>query len=386
VKRLRTGWLLVLGLPGGLVLGLLGLLLGFVFPHSLASIEQRRAQYQSRLFVEQGALLEGLDGGSSADPRGAPVPGWLGCRVGWAGGTGATRVQPSPCPAGDALPPALVQRLTTLREDALTQRQALGRLDIDVSWMAALSGHDDWTTATGTPLAARAGEPTSLKEGPAPRCQDVNALVMVRLIRAVDDGDVAAGVRDVEALLRAVGGLPMLMATDCSSGGAWFAHSSLKRAGLDADTAGLVELAQRRGVERRRVAAMVWHPWVDRAVREKVLERLTPFERCLAAIDGAAAIEYGALLDERYPGHRDAFEGWLRGPRGCSTPLTEDFAARSRAGNWKAMLGRDRFVTSDNWLWSFFVWSSRSYRANELEQVLEQTRPFTRPDTATHRE
>jgi hypothetical protein len=115
-----------------------------------------------------------------------------------------------------------------------------------------------------------------------------------------------------------------------------------------------------------------------------VLERLTPFERCLAATDGAAVIDYGALLDERYPGHRDAFEGWLRGPGGCSTPLTEAFAVRSREGIWKPMLARDRFVTTDNWLWSFFVWSSRAYRANELEEVLEWARPFARPDTATH--
>ncbi|MDX2015286.1 MAG: hypothetical protein SFW67_34155 [Myxococcaceae bacterium] len=352
---------------------LMALLLVGVFPGALEPFTSRRADFQRGLVSRQATLLEPLSTPAKDDPSGAAVTPALRCKLTWV--SGPATVQPSGCDGAPAVSPQLVTRVVRLKDDVLRSRASLEVGQVDLAWMKSVAGQDDWSAFT---LGA---EP--LFETPVPDWDSLRALVMVRLAAGLDAGDVGPALSEVEGLLRAVVGLPLRVSTASAQRVASQAVAALKVAGAEADTARLEALGDPRRFARRELAAGVWHPWVDSSFRTKVLPELSPFERCMAALEGAALLEFGALLDQRYPGHRADFEAWARGPKGCSMPFVEVALEKSRTAAWKERLRRDGFVPDDNWLWSFFVWSSSAYRATELEKLLERSKPFDRPNTAS---
>lgn len=368
------------GVPTALaaVVGFLVALLSlFVFPKSLKPHEEARAKFRSRVFSTQTALLAPLEAPPTADPHGLPVEAALTCHLLRAG------EGPASCAKTPQIPDALVKRALGLKDEVLLKRETLKPIEVDLSWMRSLAGHDDWSDPKGTVLELIPTDTRTLAELPVLDCEQVRAAVLLRLAQAMDEADAAAGVGDAAGLLQMLAGQPGLFATQCSQRAAKRAIAALEVAGVRTDLGPLSSRADLHDVQRREIAWAIWHPWVESSIREKVLPQLTPFERCIAAVEGAATLEVGALLDERYPGHRDAFETWLRGPGGCQQPLAQAAAEKSRAADWRPILRRRRFVTDHNWLWSFFTWSSKAYRARELESLLEDTAPFSRPNTAS---
>ena len=359
----------------GLFGGLMAMLVLGVFPSALEQATVRRADFQRSLAARQAAVLEPLATPAPGDPTGAAVQRALVCKLTWVSGGGVT-VRPPGCDGPAAVAPQLVTRVLRLKNDVLRSRASLEAGQVDLTWMKEIAGQGDWSAALSfgdEPLVAT----------PIPDPDALRAIVMLRLAAGLDAGDVAPAVADAEALLRAVAGLPKSIMTASVQRTAAQAVSALRAENVEADLRGLEALADPKRFSRHDVAARLWHPWVDSSLRNKALPALTPFERCLAAVDGAAVLEFGALLDERYPGLRADFEAWARGPTGCSLPSVERALEKSRTAAWKERLRRDGLVTDDNWLWSFFVWSSSAYRATELEKLLERSKPFDRPNTAS---
>jgi hypothetical protein len=356
---------------------LVALLSLFVFPNNLKPHDERRAEFRSRVFSTQNALLAPLETPPTADPHGLPVEPERTCHLLRAG------EGPASCAKVPRIPDALVTRALGLKDEVLLKRESLKPIEVDLSWMRSLAGHDDWSDPTGTVLELIPTDARTLAELPVLDCEQVRAAVLLRLAQALDEGAVAPGIGDAAGLLQTLAGQPTLFATLCSQRTANQAIAAIKPTRVSGDVRPLAALAELNDFKRREIAAAIWHPWVESSVRERALLHLTPFERCIAAVEGATVLEVGALLDERYPGHRTAFETWLRGPGGCQQPVAQAAAEKSRAADWRPILRRRHFVTDDNWLWSFFTWSSKAYRAAELEKLLEDTAPFSKPNTAS---
>ncbi len=349
----------------------------FVFPNSLKPREEARAKFRSRVFSTQNTVLAPLERPATADPSGLPVEPAMTCHLLRAGDG------PESCATTPRIPDAVITRVLGLKDKVLGKRETVKPIEVDLSWMRSLAGHDDWSNPTGTVLELVRTDARTLAELPTVDCEQVCAAVLLRVAQAMEEGEVAAGIEDATGLLHMLAGQPTVVARHCSQWAAGQAVAALKAANVPVDLGPLSSLADSSELQRLEVASALWHPWVEASVREKALRQLTPFERCIAAVEGAAVLEVGALLDERDHGHRDDFETWLRGPRGCELPVTQAAAEKSRAANWRPILRRRRLVTDDDWLWSFFTWSSGAYRARELESLLEDTAPFSRPNTAS---
>ena len=107
----------------------------------------------------------------------------------------------------------------------------------------------------------------------------------------------------------------------------------------------LAEVQALRG--SRLASALLWHPWVPKAQRDRFMARLPPASRCAAASEVLPVLEAGPPLAENYPGFVEELAAWKK-----TAPCNSEFvvkALEARAslppGSWKHLLRTTEFVT-----------------------------------------
>ncbi len=330
----------------------LGLLLsGFIALRVLAAkvisddTEPVRTQLVADWAKNADALEATLNAVTSWSTPSAATPPELGCHLRWGGDSPAVQQHLSRCK--DAPGPIDEQTLVALDAlgDQLLLKQAEApTLDRNFEWMSALHGHDDWSQVTGTPYEFLSPE-GSMIDAPALALRQVRGLALLRLLAGQRAGALDAAVNDVTALSRALLGRPF--ALDQLVGVAVLTRT---RAVLDA--AGQQELGPRAETVQalrgsRLASALLWHPWVPRAQRQRLLAKLPAASRCAAASEVLMVLEVGPPLQENYPQFVEDFAAWRK-----TNPCTSEFVNRAleaRAslpeGSWKRLLRSAEFIS-----------------------------------------
>ncbi len=276
---------------------------------------------------------------------GAPTPPGLGCHLRWTGESPPVlhhleRCKDAPAPLDDDT----LAALETLGPQLLVKADAAPVVARDLSWMAQLRGHDDWSAAAGTPFEFFDVN-GSFMEAPALSFTQVRGLALLRLLDGQRTGALEAAVEDVTAFARALLGRPFVL--DQLVGVAVLERT---RAALDA--AGHPELgtksAELEALRAARLAsAFLWHPWVPKAQRERFLPKLAPASRCAAAAQTLLVLEVGPPVQENYPEFTADFSAW-RKTRPCPGELLGralDAREHLPDGSWQHLLGSSGFAT-----------------------------------------
>lgn len=277
----------------------------------------------------------------------APTPPELGCQLRWTGESVPVARHLARCQ--DVSPPLDFALLATLEQPGaqlLVKADTLPVVERDLSWMARLRGHDDWSAAEGTPFEFFDVNGTFM-EAPALSMRHVRALAMLRLLEGQRTGALDAAVEDVVALARALLGRPFVL--DQLIG---VAVLDAARAALDA--AGHPDLGPKRpelqALRAARLAsAFLWHPWVPKAQRERFLPKLAPASRCAAASETLLLLEVGAPLQENYPQFVADLAAWTQ-TKPCQSELVQQAVAARAAlpeGSWQHLLGSAGFAAKD---------------------------------------
>ncbi len=284
------------------------------------------------------AFEKNLTTAASWNTPGERTPPELGCQLRWAGDSSPVLQHLARCGATQPLDDDTLGALEALGDKLLTQAQTAPLPERDLSWMAQLRGHDDWSSVEGTPFEFFDVN-GSFIDAPVISVKQVRALALVRLLQGQRSGALEPAVEDVTAFARALLGRPFVL--DQLVGVAVLERT---RAALDA--AGHPELGTRsaeivalRGA--RLAAAFLWHPWVPKAQRERFLPKLAPASRCAAAAEDLLVLEIGPPLQENYPGFLADFRAWK-----ATRPCTSDFITRALdarehlpEASWQRLLG-----------------------------------------------
>lgn len=260
------------------------------------------------------------------------TPPALGCHLVWQGAAAAVKQHRDACDVKDPTFPAdLAHRLATLPDGALAE-PGFELPPTELSWLAELRGHEDWSDPTGTPLAhfdvdARTGPPPAL--APSVVLDQVLAQATTRLIvgrRAAD----ATAPADVQALGFALLSRPVL--ADQLAG-----LAVLERARDFARVTGTApggptdaQLAAMRSTVI--AGSQLWSPWVPREHRARFLPSAPAAVRCAAALEAASTLELGAALVENYPDWTSELAAWRAD--GCRVAVvTRALEARRQVGD-----------------------------------------------------
>ena len=285
------------------------------------------------------ALEQNLTAAAAWNTPSAATPPELGCQLKWTGESLPVARHLARChDAPEALDFALLATLEAPRAQLLLKADTLPVVERDLTWMARLRGHDDWSAAAGTPFEFLDVN-GSFMEAPALSMRHVRALAMLRLLEGQRAGALGPAVEDVTALARALVGRPFVL--DQLIGVAVLDHT---RAVLDA--AGHPELGTKREElaalrSARLASAFLWHPWVPRAMRERFLPKLAPASRCAAAAESLLVLEVGPPLQENYPEFAADFAAWKK-TKPCSSELVElalDAREHLPDESWQHLLG-----------------------------------------------
>jgi hypothetical protein len=278
---------------------------------------------------------------------GGRTPPETGCQLRWAGESAAVKKHLARCTgAPGPIDEQTLSALDALADQLLVKEAQAPKLERELSWMAALNGNDDWSQVEGTPFEFFDVDPAVLSATDAPllALRQVRGLGLLRLLAGQRSGTLEAAVTDVEALARALLGRPFL--ADQLIGVVVLERT---RAVLDAagqQTLG-PPLAQVQALRGSRLAsALLWHPWVPKAQRDRFLPRLPAASRCAAASELLPVLEAGPPLAENYPGFVEELDGWKK-----TRPCDSDFVIRALdarahlpAGSWKHLLGSTDFI------------------------------------------
>lgn len=268
----------------------------------------------------------------------APTPPELGCQLRWTGESAPVQHHLERCK--DAPGPIDEQTLGALEKlgDQLLVEQAKApTLARDFGWMAQLHGHDDWSQVTGTPLEFFPPE-SPIIDAPVLAVRQVRGLALLRLLDGHRQGALDAAVADVTALARALLGRPFLM--DQLVGVAILDRTRAVLAAVDQQDLGPTAKTAEALRGARLASALLWHPWVPRAQRERFLGKLAPPSRCAAASEALVLLEVGDPLQENYPEFVADFTAW-RKSNPCSSSFVNqalDLRASMPEGSWKKLL------------------------------------------------
>lgn len=332
----------------------LGLLLAGFFAllwlaHSVRENETEPVRRQLVADWEKNAdaLEQHLTASAAWSPPGAPVPPALGCQLKWTGESVPVARHLARCQeAPGALDDATLDALESLGAQLLVKADSAPTVARDLTWMSQLRGHDDWSSAAGTPFEFFDVN-GSFMEAPALALEQVRALGLLRLLEGQRTGALEGAVEDVTAFSRALLGRPFVL--DQLVGVA-----VLQRTRAVLDAAGHPELgaksAELDALRAARLAsAFLWHPWVPKAQRERFLPRLAPASRCAAASESLLTLEVGAPLQENYPEFVADLAAW-RKTQPCSSEFVQQ-ALEARAtlpeGSWQHLLGSSGVASGD---------------------------------------
>lgn len=321
----------------------------------------------------------------------ARTPPEAGCQLRWMGDAAALQQHLARCdPASKPLDEATLSALDEMGNQLLVRAPEAPEVVRDLSWMSTLREHDDWSQAAGTPLEfvdpslARSTHFALPQVEPA----QVRGLVQLRLLEGMRARALDEAVRDVTALARALLGRPL--AVDQLVGADLLART---RALLDAS--GRPELgppaAELASLQRARLAgAMLWHPWVPKAQRDRFLPALHAASRCAALGEALVVLETGPLLKAHYPDFAQELTTWHQG-----APCRSDFLARMVAArrelpdrSWRRLLPMAELVKRaelGDMLPALLLWAAESSHAGRqamLELIFSVTvaRPFASPE------
>lgn len=315
------------------------------------------------------------------------TPPGLGCQLPWRGEARSVHLHVERCEgAPRPLDDADVSALKALGDQLLVKAAEAPAPARDLSWMAALRGHDDWTMAAGTPNEFL--DPTFQRSTAVPSPQvdgdQVQALARLRLLQGERAGALEAAVDDVTALARALLGRPFL--ADQHQG---LELLKLQRRLLDAASRPSLgtppgELA---ALERARLAsAMLWHPWAPELTRERFLSRLHAASRCAAIGEALEVLDAGPLLAEQYPDYAADFAAWQQSAACRSDALARMVAARKTLPerSWRRLLptaGLVERAEGGDLLPAFLLWSVESMGSGrkammEVISSVTAARPF----------
>lgn len=317
----------------------------------------------------------------------ARTPPNAGCQLRWMGDSAALERHLARCDAAlTPLDEATLSALEALGDQLLARAAEAPTVSRDLTWLRALRGHGDWSQAAGTPLEfvdpslARSAHFTLPQVEPA----QTRGLAQLRLLEGQRAGALDEAVLDVTALARALLGRPL--AVDQLLGADLLLHL---RAALDA--AGRPELGppapELASLQRARLAsAMLWHPWVPRAQRDRFLPVLHAASRCAALGEALVVLETGPLLAEHYADFALELGTWHQ-----AAPCRSDFLARMVAArrelperSWRRLLPMAELVQRaelGDLLPGILLWAAESSAAGRhalLELIFSVTvaRPF----------
>ncbi len=291
-----------------------------------------------------GTLEAQLVAAAAWNTPGERTPPELGCQLRWTGQSAPVTRHLERCPGAPG--PLDEQTLTAL--DALNEQLLLRAGDApvverDFGWMASLHGHDDWSEVTGTPLEFFEVH-GNIVEAPTLALRQVRGLTLLRLLQGQRTGALEAAVTDVTALARALLGRPFVLDQLVGVG-------ILDRQRTVLDGLGRPELGPTgqdvqalRGA--RLASAMIWHPWVPKAQRDRVLPKLKVASRCAAASEALLLLEMGPLLAENHAAFVTDFTQWTNTTPCPSTFVRAALTARAAMpeDSWKKLLGSAQFL------------------------------------------
>ena len=312
----------------------LGLVLaGWVAMRVIATnvIEKQAEPVHQRLVADWAAHADALERDlAAAAPFGvttAPTPTSLGCELRW---LNAEAPHAARCgDRGPAIADAVLEKLDALGDDVLRKANDAPTVERDFAWMAELKGHDDWALNAGTPLEYFDLDPgkRSVTELPVIDGHQLRALSTLRLLAGVRSGALTDAVSDVVALCRAVLNRPVLVDQLVAVSQLEHLHAQLAAIEQATLAPSSSELEALRSA--RLAGALLWHPWVPRAQRERFLPKLPAATRCAATGEALALLELGEPLHERYPDFISEITGWQGGA--CHADFTTGaFAARTQ--------------------------------------------------------
>ncbi|MDP3153575.1 MAG: hypothetical protein Q8N23_12935 [Archangium sp.] len=294
---------------------------------------------------KNAATLEAqLAAAAAWNTPGEPTPPALGCQLRWTGESAAVQRHLERCPdAPGPIDEKTLAALDTLGEQLLWRAADAPVVERDFGWMADLQGRDDWGEVAGTPLEFFEVH-SAIVEAPTLALRQVRGLALLRLLQGHRAGTLEAAVTDVTALAKALVGRPFVLDQLVGVG-----ILDRQRAVLDA--LGRKELGPpSQAVQALRGArlasAMLWHPWVPQAQRDRFVPKLPVASRCAAASEALLLMELGPLLAENHADFVNRFTAWR-----STTPCPSTFvkaALTARAvmpeDSWKKLLGSAQFI------------------------------------------
>lgn len=291
-----------------------------------------------------GTLEAQLEAASAWNTQGEHTPPELGCQLRWSGESPAVQRHLERC----ATAPAPIDEKTLIALDAMNEQLLVRAADApvferDFGWMASLQGHDDWSQVTGTPLEFFEVH-GDIVDAPTLALRQTRGLTLLRLLQGQRTGTLEAAVVDVTAFARALLGRPFVL--DQLVG---VAILDRQRGVLDA--VGRPELGPPgKAVQALRGArlasAMVWHPWVPKVQRDRLVPKLPVASRCAAASEALLLLEMGSLLAEHHPAFVNDFTAWKQTNPCPSTFVNAALEARASMpeGSWKKLMGSAEFL------------------------------------------
>ena len=233
--------------------------------------------------------------------------------------------------------------LDALNEQLLVRAGDAPVVERDFAWMTSLHGHDDWSEVTGTPLEFfEVHDP--IVEAPTLALRQARGLALLRLLHGQRGGTLEAAVTDVTALARALLGRPFVL--DQLVGVGILDRQRAVLDGLGRKDLGPTsqDVQALRGA--RLASAMVWHPWVPKAQRDRILPKLPVASRCAAASEALLLLEMGPLLAENHAVFLTDFGAWRNSSPCPSTFVKAALTARAvmPEDSWKKLLGSAQFL------------------------------------------
>ncbi len=285
-----------------------------------------------------------LEAAAAWSTPGEPTPPELGCQLRWTGESAAVQRHLERCPNAPA--PLDEQTLTAL--DALNDQLLVRAADApvverDFVWMTSLNGHDDWSEVTGTPLEFFEVH-GPIVEAPTLALRQVRGLALLRLLQGQRTATLEAAVTDVTALAKALLGRPFVL--DQLIGVGLLDRQRAVLDGLGRPELGPSSQAVQALRGARLASAMVWHPWVPKTQRDRILPKLPTASRCAAASEALLLLEMGPLLAENHAVFVTDFTQWRNTTPCPSTFVKAALTARAvmPEDSWKPLLGSAQFL------------------------------------------
>lgn len=272
------------------------------------------------------------------------TPPETGCQLRWAGESDAVQKHLARCAAAQGpIAEETLAALDALKDQLLVEAERAPVEERDFGWMSVLHGKDDWSQVTGTPLEFFDVH-DSAAEAPTLALRQVRGLGLLRLLQGQRTGALDAAASDVTALGRSMLGRPFLLDQLVGIALLERARAVLSAAGRSDLALDEKTLQNLRGA--RLASAMLWHPWVPKAQRERFLPKLTAASRCAAASEALLTLEIGPPLSENYPEFASDLAAWKKTSPCSSEFITTALAARDwmPEGSWKRLLRMGDFV------------------------------------------